>query len=215
MFEGFDGVYVIFAIAALYYIGSQFVLNKLVDKEKIKKIQAESKRLQKEMSEATKANDEKRLSEISAEYEKFMHKMMEMSFMQLKPLIIIIPALMILTPFLTHNFKGFEIILPFPLPVIYDGFPKLFSLDINGFLSGFPYWRNLFGPRGWFWVSVIGTSVSVSLIRAIYNKIKSSINPDVSSALKQGEAEENQSSKPDLNTGLSEDESKVEDEKKN
>lgn len=203
MFEQFDAVYVVFAIGATYSLCSQFIMNKLVDRKKMKEIQEESKRLQKEMSAATKANDEKRLADVSTEYEKFMPKMMEMSFMQLKPLIIIIPALMVLMPFLHENFADLIITLPISLPIIYDGFPKLFSLDIGGFIDGLPYWRNIFGSKGWFWISVIIVSISVSLIRALHNKIKG--NTQSSSPSNAGGEEIKGPTKPDLNTGLVED----------
>jgi uncharacterized membrane protein (DUF106 family) len=212
MFEEFDTIYVIFAIALVYFGAYQFMLSKLVDKKRIKHIQDESKRLQKELSVATKQKDEKRLLEINKEYEAFLPKMMEMSFMQLKPLIIIIPALAILTPFLYDNFRGFEIVFPFHLPVFVQSFHFLFSFDFAGFFADFPHWRDTFGPVGWFWICVFVVSISLSLIRGAYNKIKGAIDAKTKSAdatVIANNFDVDSSAKPELNTGLVEDKKTV------
>jgi len=210
MFNEFDPLYVISAIALVYYCAYQFMLDKLVDKKRVKQIQEESKRLQKELSSATKEHDEKKLEQINKEYEQFLPKMMEMSFMQLKPLIIIIPALAILTPFLYDNFRGFEIVFPFYLPVFVQSFHFLFSFDFASFFADFPHWRNLFGPVGWFWICVLLFSLSVSLIRSLYNKVKEQIDAKKQTA-STGVADDckkvdiNSCVKPELNTGVVQD----------
>ncbi|MFH0927549.1 MAG: EMC3/TMCO1 family protein [Candidatus Micrarchaeota archaeon] len=211
MLEQFDPVYVIFAIGLAYSASYQLISSKLVDRKKIKAITDESKRLQKEFGEASKKNDQKKLDEINKEYEKFMPKMMEMSLMQLKPYIFIIPALAILTPFLHDTFTAFVITLPFPLPVITDGFGRLFSLDVGGFISGLPYMRDTFGAHGWFWISVILVSISASLIRWGYNKLNANkpSSPAAANAVQGGENKEEKNNvnpkMPELNTGLAED----------
>ncbi|MFA5108442.1 MAG: EMC3/TMCO1 family protein [Candidatus Micrarchaeia archaeon] len=159
MFFSIEPVYAVFAIGVAYYVASNFIMGKIVDRKKMNDIQEESKRLQKELNEASKKNDTKRLEEINKEYEKFMPKMLSMSFMQLKPLIIIIPALAILTPWLRGQFSEFIIKLPFSLPIFIQSFEK------------FPNWRDTFGAVGWFWICVLATSLAISLIKAVYNKL--------------------------------------------
>jgi len=97
---------------------------------------------------------------------------MEMSFSQMKPLILIIPALAILTPVLHDSFPRFAITLPFSLPIFVQQLGMLFDLSVLSDFNKFLNWRDTFGPVGWFWVSVLFFSLGKSLLMAIYNKIK-------------------------------------------
>jgi len=159
MFDNLQ-VYIILTIAigyiALYEIASKL----LVNKEKIKEINQRSKQLQQELSKATKEKNEKKLEEISKEYEKLMPQVMHATLMQLVPLIIVLPILSIILTYLKNNFTNFIIKLPFSLPIFIQNF------------NNFPNWRDTFGPVGWFWLSVIGISLVISFVRFAINKLK-------------------------------------------
>lgn len=155
-----DPLYAIAIIAIAYTLASRYVIDKIVDRKKVKAIQDESKQLQKELAEASKSGNSARLEEVNKKYEQFMPKMLELSFSQLKPMIIIIPALAILMPIIRSTFEGFETTLPFYLPIFIQNFEH------------FPNWRNLFGPVGWFWICVIAAGIGISLISPALNKIK-------------------------------------------
>lgn len=92
-----DSAYLVCAVALIYLGVSRLIMNAFIDKNKVKEIQDESKRLQKELKAATDSKDQKKIEEVSKDYEKFMPKMLEMSTMQLKPLFILFPVLFLIS----------------------------------------------------------------------------------------------------------------------
>ncbi|PIT84405.1 hypothetical protein COU37_03345 [Candidatus Micrarchaeota archaeon CG10_big_fil_rev_8_21_14_0_10_45_29] len=170
-----EPIYIIAAVGVVYSVSVNFIMNKIVDRKKMKEIQEESKRLQKELSDASKSGDAKRIEEINKKYEAFMPKMMEMSFSQMKPLILIIPALAVLTPLLRDSYPDFVITLPFSLPVFVQQFGMILDLSFLSDFNKFLNWRDTFGSVGWFWVCVLFFNLGKSLLMAIYNKIKPSL----------------------------------------
>ncbi len=150
--------YAIAALAVGYTLLSQFIIMKIGNPKRIKEIQAESTRLSKEMQEAGKSKDEKRLEALNKEYETFMPKLTEMMIIQMKPMIVILPLLFVLTPAVKSFFEGFIITLPFSLPIVIQHFEK------------FPNWRDTFGSYGWFWICVIFSGLAISLIKGQWEK---------------------------------------------
>ncbi|OIO21712.1 hypothetical protein COV61_03675 [Candidatus Micrarchaeota archaeon CG11_big_fil_rev_8_21_14_0_20_47_5] len=144
-------VYIIFAIAFLYSILSTFITRKFGNYNRIKEIQKTFNEISKEMSDASKANDKLRTDVAMKRQQDAMPQLWESMFLQFKPLIIILPLLFILPPLLRDNFPGFTIELPFQIPVFIQNFEH------------FPNWRSLFGPVGWFWISVIICALFISL----------------------------------------------------
>ncbi|MFH1306446.1 MAG: EMC3/TMCO1 family protein [Candidatus Micrarchaeota archaeon] len=183
MYFGIDTVYIVAAIGVVYSLASRFLMNKLVDRNKAKEMQKEMKALQKELSEASKSGNSKRVEEVNRKYEKFMPKMLTTQFSQMKPLIIIIPALAIIMPILKDTFVGFEITLPFSLPIFIQNF------------ENFPNWRDTFGPVGWFWITVILAGIGIYLITTIYTKVKQKfLSPASASGKNNDEKNENKES---------------------
>lgn len=151
-------MYGIIAVGLGYTLLSTFIMQKLGNPKKVKEIQEESKTLSKEMQEAVKAKDEKRIEEINKRYEAYLPKMSELMILQMKPLIIIFPLLFLLTPIIKSTFAGFVITLPFSLPIFIQNFDK------------FPNWRDTFGPLGWFWIVVVFGGLAISLIKGQWEK---------------------------------------------
>lgn len=151
-------LYVLAAIGVGYTLLSTWLVQLLGNPKRIKEIQAESTRLQKELDMAIKAKDDKRIETVNKEYETFMPKMMEMFVLQMKPMIVIIPLLFVLTPALREWFADFIITLPFSLPIFIQNFDK------------FPNWRDTFGAVGWFWLCVIAAGIGISIIKSVYEK---------------------------------------------
>ena len=152
--------YLVVGIAVGYLIIYEIVSRLLVNKEKLKNINQKSKKLQEELSKATKEKNQQRLEEISKEYERMIPEIISATLMQLAPLIVVLPLLSIILTYLTENFKGFLIKLPFSLPIFIQNF------------DNFPNWRDTFGPVGWFWISVIGLSLFISITRHLINRMK-------------------------------------------
>ena len=156
--DNYTATWAIVALAIGYALLSQFIIAKLGNPKRIKEIQAESTRLSKEMGEATKSKDQVRMDALNKEYSDFMPKLTEMMVIQMKPMIVILPLLFILTPAVKSFFSGFIITLPFSLPIFIQNLDK------------FPNWRDTFGPYGWFWICVIFAGLAISLIKAQWEK---------------------------------------------
>lgn len=151
-------LYGIIAIGIGYTLLSTFIMQKLGDPKKVKAIQEESKTLSKEMGEAVKAKNEKRIEEINKRYEAYLPKMSELMILQMRPLIVIFPLLFLITPVIKSTFHGFVITLPFYLPIFIQNFEH------------FPNWRDTFGPIGWFWICVVFGGLAISLIKGQWEK---------------------------------------------
>ncbi len=161
-FDFMDNATATYALAAIgigYAALSAFLVQKIGNPKRIKEIQSESTRLQKELDAALKAKDDSKIESVNKEYETFMPKMMEMFVLQMKPMIVIIPLLFILTPALRSWFANFTIKLPFMLPIFIQNFDK------------FPNWRDTFGAVGWFWLCVIAAGLGISIIKSVYDKL--------------------------------------------
>ncbi len=163
-------MYAIALIGSAYALVSTVIYQKIGSPKRIKEIQAESSRLSKEMNQAIKSKDDKRIDSINKEYEKFMPQMGEMMMLQFKPLIIVIPLIFILTPVITSVFAGFTITLPFYLPIFLQRFDMLLNLSFLGDFNTFLNWRALFGPIGWFWICVVFAGLAISIINSQLDK---------------------------------------------
>jgi uncharacterized membrane protein (DUF106 family) len=148
----------IFLAGAAYALFSSFIINKVGNPRRIKEIQAESARLNKKMQEAAKSKNQAMIESVNKEYEKFMPQIWEMMILQMKPMIIVLPVLLILGPALQAIFHDFIIILPFKIPIFLQH------------LDRFPNWRDTFGAYGWFYISIFIAGISLSIIKGAWNK---------------------------------------------
>ncbi|VVB57056.1 Uncharacterised protein [uncultured archaeon] len=164
--DNYTAMWAIGALAVGYALLSQFIIAKIGNPKRIKEIQAESTRLSKEMQEAAKSKDERRIEALNKEYEQFMPKITEMMVIQMKPMIVILPLLFILTPAVRGFFGEFVITLPVSLPIFIQHFEK------------FPNWRDTFGAYGWFWICVIFAGLAISLIKGQWEKYKGNKTPE-------------------------------------
>ena len=147
-------MYAIAGVSLAYAILSFTIYQKIGNPKRIKEIQTESSRLSKAMSDAMKSKDDKRIDTVNKEYEKFFPQMGEMMMHQFKPMLLILPIYIILTPIVKATFASFTITLPFYLPIFIQN------------LGHFPNWRNLFGPIGWFWLCVLVSGLAISIIKS-------------------------------------------------
>lgn len=93
-----DFFWALVALIAIIYSGvTFFIQNKIVDRKKVEAIQEESKVISKELSEAQKSGDQKRIDEAVKRQYEFMPRFNELMVAQLKPMIFIIGALLIFT----------------------------------------------------------------------------------------------------------------------
>ena len=84
-------------IAIVYSAITFFIQTKLVDRKKAEAIQAESKAVSQELSDAQKSGDQKRIDEAVKRQYEFMPKFNTLMMDQLKPMVLIIGALFLFT----------------------------------------------------------------------------------------------------------------------
>lgn len=158
------------AIGLGYTLLATYVQRRFGQMDKVKKIQEEFKALNKEIEAAVKENNKAKIEELSNRQQAMMPSVMGASFTQLRPLIIIIPALIIISEALKILFAGFTIDLPFKLPVFITNL-----LDFGLMFGNFEQWlnwRSHFGPIGWFWVTVLAAGIVVSLATQGFDLLK-------------------------------------------
>ncbi len=94
---------IIVAVAAIIYAGiARFLQNKLVDRSKMEKLQAESKRLNAEYKEASERKDKTRMDKVMKEQMELFPQMNKIMFAQFKPMIIIIGVFFVFTTVVNH-----------------------------------------------------------------------------------------------------------------
>lgn len=164
----FDAWLVIFLASLVYVIISLFLNRMLGARQRLKQLQKLVNDYQKQVSEATKANDEKKLKELSLRDKEMMGYTKEMFVLPLKSMVIIIPVFFILigtSGFLGINFQGiipgaypdFVITLPIALHL-----SEVFSLQILA--------SSIYGPRGFFVVAAIFWGLLVEAVASQVEK---------------------------------------------
>ena len=113
----------------------------------MKQIQKEISDITKKQQAAIKKNDEAELKRLEAENARIPALLKESMIMQFKPLIFLLPFLLVLPALARMLYPDFIINLPFQLPVFIQLFER------------FPNWRSEFGAVGWFWLSFLFASL--------------------------------------------------------
>jgi len=149
---------VIFTIAFAYVVISTGVTNLFSDQKRIKHIQKTFSDIRNEFEQALKEKNDARMKEIEQRQSKSMPLLMEQTLLMFKPLIVLLPMLIVLLQEIRFAFPGFSITIPISIPVAFQNFEQ------------FPNWRDTFGPLGWFWISVLLNSLLLSAIRWVYGK---------------------------------------------
>ena len=132
-----------------------FLMEKFGNRDRIKEIQNEINRINKEMMEATKHKDNALLAKLEKEGDKLPALMQESMVLNLKSTFLIIaPIYLLMSIIIRALFPSFEITLPFNIPT----------------LSGFNFlWRDTFGPWGWF---LISSAVFNIIFQPTYSYVK-------------------------------------------
>lgn len=148
------------AIITLAAIATSFLLSYLLERfgkrQRMREIQQKIKEINKAYSEAVKRKDAIKIKALEKEMESFPKLMIESVVLSLWSMAIILPVFYIATIAITSAFPAFSIELPFSLPV-----PVLSQEEFVTF-------RNTFGPRGWFIVSLI---LIAGPIQLLYTKL--------------------------------------------
>jgi len=126
-----------------------FLLEKFGNRKRIKEIQNEINKVNKDMMEAAKKNDQKRQAELEKEADKLPGLMKESMILNLKGMVIALPVIYVVPWLIRYFFVGFEIVLPFGIPFFHQ--------------------NNTFGPYGWFWVTFV---IIGGISQLIYSGIK-------------------------------------------
>jgi len=137
--------YEVAAITILIAVLSSIVNKVLINRDRMEAIQERTKELQKEMTAATKENNDKKVSELNSELMKLMSEQMKMSF---KPMLI--------------TYIPFIIILG----LINTTYEKAGFVATNVPLLGDLTWL------GWYILIAVSTSLIVEMIYSRYRKMK-------------------------------------------
>jgi len=159
---------IITVIIAVIGIGTSFLISFLMEKygnkKRVKEIQDEINRINKEMIDATKKNDKVRLEKLEKEADKLPALMNESLILNLKGAAISLPIILAIPWIIQNLFANFIITLPFKLPT----FSKTSSFEI--------VWRDTFGAYGWTLLSII---ILGAILQMAYQQVKNIKNKNV------------------------------------
>ncbi len=171
---------VIAAVAVLYAGASIYIGNNFGGRKRLKILQKDMQTYQKEVAEATKSNDEKKIKHLQLREKEMMGMMTEMMILPWKSAIFILPIFFLLigtSGFLGIHFAG-------TVPPLFPGFEATlpFEIHIGGLLAGVSInplsWINLplnfihsgaYGSRGFFIACVIVAGI---VLEAVVSKFE-------------------------------------------
>ena len=154
---------IIAAVGIIIPFVTAFLMEKYADRKRLKEIQDEINRINKEYISAAKRKDEKRIAELDKESDKLGALSKESLMLSFKSMAIAIPIFFIALWIVKYVFPTFEITLPFSLPV---PFRSSNLIDM----------RNVFGPQGWLIITVFIGGIlqfAVTSIKSAIEKKKS------------------------------------------
>ncbi len=153
------------AITLVLALASQFVQEKFMKKDEMKKHQAEMKARQQRMKELMQKADQKSKNELEALEKEMMEGMQKMmqgsSKVMIASLVIFLPAFAILGALYDKEIIG----LPFPLPWLANGF-DLFKTGTWG-IEVYSQ-TNWFG---WYFISYLAITIAMNFARDNYKKM--------------------------------------------
>ncbi|MDO8339384.1 MAG: EMC3/TMCO1 family protein [Candidatus Burarchaeum sp.] len=145
--DTYAAFFVISAIGIMYAMISLAITKRFGNRERVKQIQKDISDITKKQQAAIKKNDEAELKRLEAENARIPALLKESMIMQFKPLIFLLPFLLVLPALARMLYPDFVITLPFQLPVFIQHFER------------FPNWRSEFGAVGWFWLAFLFSSL--------------------------------------------------------
>ncbi|MFH1750123.1 MAG: EMC3/TMCO1 family protein [Candidatus Micrarchaeota archaeon] len=147
----------IFLSAVFFSALTSFISRKTGIRQKTDHIQKTMKEYQKEMADAVKRDDKKKLDELKVREPEVMKMMNEMMFLPFKNMIFVIPLFLGFMFVLQSNFQTFLVELPIALHMNGN---ELFGLNI--------FHNSHYGPRGFFILSSVVTGL---VIEQIWSKV--------------------------------------------
>ncbi|MBI5635350.1 DUF106 domain-containing protein [Candidatus Micrarchaeota archaeon] len=164
----FDAWTVIFFVSLAYVIVSLFLNRMLGARQRLKQLQKLVNDYQKQVTEATKAKDERKLKELSLREKEMMGYTKEMFILPLKSMVVIIPVFFILigtSGFLGINFNG---LIPGAYPDFRTTLP--IALHLNEVFSLKILANSVYGSRGFFVVAAIFWGLIVEAVASQVEK---------------------------------------------
>ena len=147
------------AISFVFSIFSWLANNKFGDRKKVKRINKEIQAFQKELNEATKNNDKKKLKEFEKQDSEIMAKTKEMMMLSFKPLIVILPLF----------WGAYAFLLPSLFP---DFMVDNLSFHLPSSIMFWLPWKNYLGARGLFIYSLVLFGFALQLGEKVFEKVK-------------------------------------------
>lgn len=141
--------------AFAYSSVSNFLIRKLGNRKRLKKIQQEINHINKEAVEAAKEGKEAQHKPGETAHSHTFSLVQESLILQFKPLLVSLVFFFGFTSGLKMLFPKFEVVLAISLPIFIQNFEK------------FPNWRDTFGVVGWF---IIATILGSFVIQSIADK---------------------------------------------
>ncbi|VVC03617.1 Uncharacterised protein [Candidatus Burarchaeum australiense] len=142
-----EAFYVISAIGLAYALISIAITKRFGNRERVQQIQKEMQEITKKQQDAIKNGNEKDMDRANSDSGRIPALLKESMILQFKPLIFLLPFLLILPAIAKWLYPDFIITLPFQLPIFIQHFER------------FPNWRAEFGAVGWFWLAFLFSSL--------------------------------------------------------
>lgn len=151
---------VISLIGIAYALISIGITNRFGNRQRVKEIQKQINDTTKAYQAAVKKGDEAETKKWEAEQGKMPSLLRESMVLQFKPLVFLLPFLLILPAVCRWLYPDFVITLPFQLPIAIQHFER------------FPNWRSEFGAVGWFWLAFLFSSLLAQGITGQVKKLR-------------------------------------------
>ncbi|MBI5225065.1 DUF106 domain-containing protein [Candidatus Micrarchaeota archaeon] len=155
-FFGLPDWTIIFASAAVFSVLTAYISRKTGVKQKTEAIQKSIKDFQKEMTDAAKENNQKKIDELKIREPMVMKQMSDMMLLPFKNFIFIIPLFILFTEVIHSQFPTF--LQPLPIALHLNG-QELLGLNV--------FHESHYGPRGFF---ILSSIVSGMVIEQIWNR---------------------------------------------
>jgi len=150
---------VISLIGMAYAFISIGITNRFGNRGRVKEIQKQINDTTKAYQDALKKDDAAETKRLEAEQAKMPGLLRESMVLQFKPLVFLLPFLLILPAICRWIYPDFIITLPFQLPIAIQHFER------------FPNWRAEFGAVGWFWLAFLFSSLLAQFLVGQFKKM--------------------------------------------
>ena len=154
-----EAFYAVSAIGIAYSLISIIITKRFGNRERVKEIQKEVNEINKRYTDALKRGDKAEVARTQAEQARLPGLLKDSMILQFKPLVLLLPFLLVLPAVARMLFPDFVITLSFDIPIFIQNWER------------FPNWRSEFGAVGWFWLSFLFSSLSAQLLIGVKDKL--------------------------------------------